>query len=73
MIKTFADRHTQKLYLTGKSKKIPADLLQRSIRRLEYIHLASCPEDLKVPPGNRLHALKGNRAGQYAISVNDQW
>ncbi|MEZ4529317.1 MAG: type II toxin-antitoxin system RelE/ParE family toxin [Desulfobacterales bacterium] len=73
MIKTFADRHTQKLYLTGKSKKIPADLLQRAIRRLAYIHLASCPEDLKVPPGNRLHALKGNRTGQYSISVNDQW
>ncbi len=73
MIKTFADRHTQKLYLTGKSRKIPANLLQRAIRRLEYIHLASCLEDLKVPPGNRLHALKGNRAGQYSISVNDQW
>jgi proteic killer suppression protein len=45
----------------------------RAIRRLEYIDLATTLSDLRVPAGNRLHALTGDRAGQYAISVNDQW
>ncbi len=73
MIRTFADKHTQMLYLTGKSKKIPPNLLKRAIRRLEYINLATCTEDLKIPPSNRFHSLKGNRKGQHSISVNEQW
>ncbi len=43
------------------------------MRKLEYIDLATGLEDLKVPPGNRLHELGGNRKGQFAISVNDQY
>jgi proteic killer suppression protein len=73
MIKTFFDKHTKDLYETGKSKKFPPDLLRRAIRRLEYIDLAAGVDDLKVPPSNRLHPLKGGREGQYAISINDQW
>ena len=73
MIRTFADKHTQMLYLTGKSKKIPPNLLKRAIRRLEYINLATCTEDLKIPPSNRFHSLKGNRKGLHSISVNEQW
>ena len=73
VIKTFADKHTQQLYLTGTSKRLPADVVVRAVRRLEYIDLAARLDDLKVPPSNRLHVLKGNRAGQHAISVNDQW
>lgn len=73
MIKTFADKHTQNLYLRGKSQKIPSTLLKRAIRKLEYIDFAISPDDLKVPSGNRLHILKGDRAGQYSISVNDQY
>jgi proteic killer suppression protein len=73
MIKTFADKHTYDLFVTGKSKKFQPDILKRAIRRLENIDLASNLDDLKVPPGNRLHALKDDRAGQYAISINDQW
>ena len=46
---------------------------KRAARKLEYLDLATSLEDLKVPPGNRLHALTGNRKGQYSISVNDQW
>lgn len=49
------------------------DLLRRATRKLEYIDLAGCIEDLKVPPGNRLHALKADRKGEWAISINDQW
>ena len=73
MIKTFADKQTHDLFVNGKSKKFQPDILRRAVRRLEYIDLATCLDDLKVPPSNRLHALKGDREGRYAISVNDQW
>jgi toxin HigB-1 len=73
VIKTFADKHTRQVYQTGKTKRLPAEVISRAIRRLEYINLASCLEDLRVPPSNRLHALRGDRAGQYAIAVNAQW
>ena len=73
MIKTFADKHTWEVYAEGKSKRLPPDIIKRAIRRLEYIDLATSLNDLKVPPSNRLHALKGDRKGQHAISINDQW
>ena len=73
MIKTFADKHTWEVYIKGKSKRLAPDIIKRAVRRLEYIDLATCLNDLKVPPSNRLHALKGDRKGQYAISINDQW
>jgi proteic killer suppression protein len=73
MIKSFADKETQRLFIKGKSKQLPPDLIRRAIRRLEYLHLATRLDDLKAPPSSRLHALKGDRAGQYAISINDQW
>ena len=73
MIKTFADRHTQELYVTGRSKRLPPDIVGRAARKLEYIDLATRLDDLEVPPGNRLHELKRNRRGQHSISVNDQW
>jgi proteic killer suppression protein len=73
MIKTFADKETHKLFVSGKSKRMPADVLRRAIRRLEFIHFANDINDLLVPPSNRLHALKGDRKGQHSISINDQW
>ncbi len=73
MIKTFANKETQQLYIKGKSKHVPSDLIRRAVRRLEYINLAKKIEDLRVPPSNRLHALKGNREGQFSISINNQW
>lgn len=73
MIKTFADRETQQLFISGKSKRLPPDLVKRALRRLEYVDLASDLNDLKVPPSNRLHALKDDREGQFSISINDQW
>jgi toxin HigB-1 len=71
--KTFADWRTQELYTTGKTKRFPADLAKRAARRLEYLDLATRLDDLRVPPSNRLHALSGDRKGQYSISINDQW
>ena len=73
VIKTFADRPSRDLYLTGKSRKFPSEITRRAIRKLEYVDLATGLEDLKVPPGNRLHSLDGDRKGQYSIAVNDQW
>lgn len=73
MIRTFSDKRTQELYSKGRSKKFPSDVASRAARKLEYVHLAEQLDDLKVPPGNRLHSLSGDRQGQYAISINDQW
>jgi len=61
------------LFQSGRSKRLQPDILRRAVRRLEYIDLADRIEDLAVPPSNRLHSLRGDREGQYAISVNDQW
>lgn len=73
VIKSFADHHTQELYVRGESRRIPPDVAKRTARKLEYIDLATRLDDLRFPPGNRLHALAGDRAGQHAISVNDRW
>ena len=73
MIKTFADRQTEALFRTGTAKRAPPDVARRALRKLEAVHVATTVVDLRVPPGNRLHALKGDRAGQHAIAVNDQW
>lgn len=73
MIKTFADKYTQELYLLGKSNRFPNEILRRAIRKLEYINLANCLDDLRVPPGNRLHTLDTDRKNQHSILVNDQW
>ena len=72
MIKSFADRRTQELYVTGMAKRIPAELARRAARKLEYVDLATRLDDLKVPPGNRLEALAGDRKGQHSIRVRDQ-
>lgn len=73
MIKSFADNHTQEFYQKGKSRRLPPDISKRTMRKLEYIELATCLDDLQVPPSNRLHKLERERQGQYSISVNDQW
>ena len=73
MIKTFADKYTQELYLTGKSRRFPPEILKRAVRKLEQVQAATGLDDLIVPPSNRLHALERERKGQHSISINDQW
>ena len=73
MIKSFADKHTEQLFLTGRSQRLPPDVVRRTIRKLDLIDTAVRVNDLRVPPGNRLHALEGNRKAQHSISINDQW
>ena len=73
VIKTIADKETQRICRTGESRRLPIDLVRRAIRRLEYIDLANTLNDLRVPSGNRLHRLKKERKGQHAIAINEQW
>jgi proteic killer suppression protein len=73
MIKTFADKNTEDLYVTGKSRVIPSDVKARALRKLTLIDSATTLDDLMLPPGNRLHPLDGDRKGQHSVSVNDQW
>lgn len=73
VIKSFADKDTERLFTTGESKKIPPDVVKRALRKLDMLEAAFKVDDMRMPPGNRLHALSGNRIGQWAISVNDQW
>lgn len=73
LIKTFANKETELLFAAGKAKRLPADVLARAIRKLDMVDSAYEIGDLRVPPGNKFHALQGDRKGQYAIAVNDQW
>lgn len=73
MIKGFADRETEKLWQTGRSRRLPSDIWQRALIKLQLIDAAVELAFLKLPPGNRLEGLKGDRRGQYSIRINDQW
>jgi len=73
LILSFGDKETRELYRIGKSKRFPPDIWRRALRKLEVIDKAETLDDLRVPPGNRLEALKGDRAGYYSIRINDQW
>jgi len=73
MIKSFADKQTEQFWVTGASGRLPPDIVSRALRKLSAIHAAPRVEDLRVPPGNRLHLLGGDRSGQHSVSINDQW
>jgi toxin HigB-1 len=73
MIRTFADKRTAELFAKGEARGFQPDVARRAVRRLEYVDLATRLDDLKTPPGNHLHALRGDRSGQHAIAINDQW
>ena len=73
MIKSFNDREAQALWETGKSaKRPPASLRRVALRKLLMLDTAAALGDLRVPPGNRLEELKGDRKGQHSIRINDQ-
>lgn len=73
MIKTFNCKETQKLFNLEKTSKLPSTILKTALRKLEMLDYANELNDLRVPPANRLEALKGNRKGQHSIRINDQW
>lgn len=73
MIRSFADRETERLFGRRFSRRLPADLQKAALRKLEFLDAAPALESLRVPAGNRLEALRGDRAGQHSIRINDQW
>ncbi len=73
MIASFGDRDTEALFQRHRVKRIPTDVQSTALRKLRYLNNAATLDDLRAPPGNRLEALKGDRAGQHSIRVNDQW
>jgi|SRR5665213_2130174 len=73
MIRRFHDGRTEDAFNGIVRKGFPADLIKVVHRKLGYLNAAAVLDDLKVPPGNRLEALKGDRTGQHSIRVNDQF
>jgi proteic killer suppression protein len=73
MIKSFADKRTAALFLDHPTKDLPADIRKLARAKLMAIDQAQALDDLRSPPANRLEALRGGRAGQYSIRVNDRW
>jgi proteic killer suppression protein len=73
MIASFRDKETEWLWQRGWSRRLPADLQRRAFKKLSILNAALTLENLKVPPGNQLEALRGNRARQHSIRVNDQY
>jgi len=73
MIKSFKDGVTESIWLRHFVKNFPAALLAMARRRLGFLADAVDQADLRIPPGNKLEVLEGNRAGQFSIRMNDQW
>ncbi len=73
MIQSWKDQRAALVFAGNTPKGFPADLARTVRRRLFQIHAPVAVEDLRVPPGNRLHKLSGDREGQWSVSVNDQF
>jgi proteic killer suppression protein len=73
MIKTFADKETEQLFSGQFIRKLPKDIQKTALRKLVQLHAATELEFLRIPPGNKLEMLRGDRSGQYSIRINDQW
>lgn len=73
MIRSFADKGTEALFETEQTRRLPPAIVVRALLRLRHLHHAMRIEDLRYPPSNHLEALKGDRAGQWSIRINDQW
>lgn len=73
MIKSFKDKETARIWNREYSKKLPGEIQERSLMKLQQLHAAEDLEDLSIPVSNQLEALKGDRKGQHSIRVNKQW
>jgi proteic killer suppression protein len=73
VIRSFKCKETEKIFNRGYAKKFPTDIQRIALRKLRMLNRAENLNDLNVPPGNRLEALKGKRKGQHSIRINDQW
>jgi len=73
MIKSFKCRETEKVFRRERSRKFPPDIQRQPQKKLYLLDASLSLGDLRIPPGNRLEALAGNREGQHSIRINDQW
>ncbi len=73
MIRSFGSKDTERIWHEQYIKRVDRAVQRATLRKLELIHAAKVIEDLRVPPGNRLERLVGDRRGQHSIRVNDQW
>lgn len=73
MIRSFGDGDTERLWQRQHVKSFDSRILRTALRKLAILDAAVTLDDLRVPPGNRLEALKGDRKGQHSIRINEQW
>ena len=73
VIQSWADAETKRLFTRERSRYIPPDVQATAVRKLKMLNAAIRIDDLFIPPSNRLEKLKGDRAGQWSISINMQW
>jgi proteic killer suppression protein len=73
LIRSFSSKETERVWQGQSSRKFPREIQVRALRKLRQLDAAETIEDLRNPPGNRLELLKGERAGQMSIRINDQW
>ena len=73
VIRSFGDRETERLWQRERVRSLDPRVLRTALRKLAILDAAVTLNDLRVPPGNRLEALKGGRRGQHSIRINDQW
>ncbi len=73
MITGFASKETEKIWCGDVSRRLPRNIQQVALRKLFMLDKAQSLNDLRIPPANKLEALKGKRKGQHSIRINDQW
>jgi proteic killer suppression protein len=73
VIQSFGDADTERLFRRDRVRRFPAELQRTMLRKLVLVDAAEQLDDLRVPPGNRLEKLRGDRVGQHSIRINDQW
>ena len=73
MIRSFADKETERVWNGDISRRLPSQIQAIARRKLRMLDAAQRLDDLRIPPANRLEALRAKRAGQHSIRINDQW
>ena len=73
MLRSFRDRETERLFERERSRRLPSEIQRAAQRKLAVLDAAGALDDLRIPPGNRLEKLSGDRKGQHSIRINDRW
>jgi toxin HigB-1 len=73
VVRSFADKDTERIWRRERSRRLDQTTQRAALRKLLLLDAAETLADLRVPPGNRLEKLRGDRAGQHSIRINDQW